>query len=106
MTSAPRPRSGWGSSGNHGDCEPAGRAVGGSTEAGNHDNRGPLPRPPPHPLRLLGRCCKPLQQGCTAGCRADCRTGSHREAVVGLGGVVGILGVSWRGGFWVAMANT
>lgn len=85
-TSAPRPRSGRGASGNRG---PTGKAVGGSTEGGNHDgNRGPalpLPPPPPPHLRLLGRCCKPLQRGCTAGCREGCRAGSRREAGVGLG---------------------
>lgn len=84
------------------------RAVGGSTEGGNHGNRGPAlldPPPPPLPprLHLLGHCCKPLQQGCRAGCRADCRAGIHRGAGVGLGWWEYLGSVSDC--FWIIAAN-
>lgn len=61
---------------------PAEKAVEGSTEGDNHDNRGPAPPPPPHPL--LG-CCRPLQQGGVADCREDCRAGRRHEAKLELG---------------------
>lgn len=83
MTSAPHPQSTLG--GNHGDQKPSEEVVGGSTERGNHGYRGPAlpPRPHPHPP-LLDCGCMPLQQGCTAVCREDCRAGSRREAGIGL----------------------
>lgn len=80
VTSAPRLRSRWGWSGNRSWCVPAEKAVEGSTEEDNHDNRGPAP--PPHPLLC---CRKPLEQGGVADCREDCRAGRRHEAKLELG---------------------